>query len=304
MALTFTRHIDALAVVYDCMDELSAFRGAPAALRENEAELMSRADLVFTGGVSLFETKRLLHPNVHAFPSSIDYEHFVQARSLSVEPDDQKDIPRPRLGFAGVIDERMDTALLEGIAAERPDWHIVLVGPVVKLDPAELPHRNNIHYLNARPYTELPAYLAGWDVALLPFARNESTRFISPTKTPEYLAAGRRVVSTSIRDVVRSYGDAGLVRIADSVEEFIRAVEDTIGEFYREPSDWLARIDAFLALSSWDKTWEEMMRLLDGVVEARGERSQAALPPNVVPESPLSAGPVPTRQAASGSEID
>jgi UDP-galactopyranose mutase len=171
------------------------------------------------------------------------------------------------------------------------------------LDPSELPRRSNIHYLNSRPYNDLPAYLAGWDVGLLPFARNESTRYISPTKTPEYLAAGRRVVSTSIRDVVRFYGDAGLVRIADSAEQFIRAVEDTIGEFYRDPSDWLARVDAFLANSSWDQTWEEMMRLLDSVIEVRGEKRQVAHASNVVPRSTLGLQSVPGRSPASGSEV-
>ncbi|HEY9674353.1 MAG TPA: glycosyltransferase family 1 protein, partial [Waterburya sp.] len=201
MARAFTRHLEPMAVVYDCMDELSAFKGASPLLREREAELFSRADLVFTGGQSLYEAKRDQHENVYAFPSSVEVPHFAQARTLTEDPADQANIPHPRLGFYGVIDERMDLELLEGIAEARPDWHLVMIGPVVKIDPASLPRRENIHYLGGKDYKQLPAYLAGWDLAMLPFARNSSTRFISPTKTPEYLAAGKPVVSTSIRDV-------------------------------------------------------------------------------------------------------
>jgi UDP-galactopyranose mutase len=268
MALPFTRHLRPLATVYDCMDELSAFKGAPPALCEREEELFRRADLVFTGGQSLYEAKRERHHAVHAFPSSIDRAHFRQARTLSTEPLDQAAVPHPRLGFFGVIDERLDIELLDGVAAARPDWQFVMIGPVVKIDPATLPRHRNIHYLGSKAYQELPAYLAGWDVALLPFANNESTRFISPTKTPEYLAAGKPVISTSIRDVVRPYGELGLVRIADTVDEFVGAAEALLTE-QRERSDWLARVDAFLARNSWDETWAQMSKLIEEVVSAR-----------------------------------
>ena len=157
-------------------------------------------------------------------PSSVDVEHFAKARRCKDEPADQCAIARPRLGFFGVLDERLDIPLLKGLAEARPDWQFVMIGPVVKIDPADLPRCNNIHYLGPKSYLELPRYIAGWDVALLPFARNDATRFISPTKTPEYLAAGKPVVSTSIRDVVRPYGEMGLVRIADTVQEFVRRV--------------------------------------------------------------------------------
>jgi len=269
MALDCTGHLSPLVTVYDCMDELSAFKGAPAALREREDELFRRADLVFTGGQSLYEAKRDRHPSVHAFPSSIDREHFARARTPIEQPGDQDMLPRPRLGFFGVIDERLDIELLDAVAQARPDWHLVMVGPVVKIDPAILPRRGNIHYLGAKSYAELPAYIAGWDLALLPFARNESTRFISPTKTPEYLAAGRPVVSTSIRDVVRPYGDAGLVRIADTPEEFVRAAEAAMAE--DAGSDWLARVDKYLAGNSWDQTWGQMSRRINEVAAARRE---------------------------------
>jgi glycosyltransferase involved in cell wall biosynthesis len=268
MALAFTRHLKPLATIYDCMDELSAFRGAPPAMVEREAELLRRADVVFTGGLSLYEAKRDQHRNIHPFPSSIDAAHFTQARFIDQEPVDQADIPRPRVGFSGVIDERMDMGLLDRIAALRPDWRLVLIGPVVKIDPVDLPRRPNIHYLGGKDYKDLPAYLAGWDVAMMPFARNESTRFISPTKTPEYLAAGKPVVSTPIRDVVRQYGEMGLVRIADRPEDFIAAVEAALREDVAN-EDWLIRVDELLAKMSWDWTWTRMSELIDSVVGAR-----------------------------------
>ncbi|HET9954038.1 MAG TPA: glycosyltransferase, partial [Polyangiaceae bacterium] len=205
MALPLTQGLTPRIVVYDCMDQLSAFKNAPPALTERERELFSLADVVFTGGQALYESKKHQHRNVHAFPSSVDVAHFAKARVPQTEPADQASIPGPRLGFFGVVDERMDLELLAGVAAAQPDWHLVILGPVVKIDPAELPRAANIHYLGGKDYSQLPSYIAGWDVALLPFARNESTEFISPTKTPEYLAAGKPVVSTTIRDVVRPY---------------------------------------------------------------------------------------------------
>jgi UDP-galactopyranose mutase len=264
MALAFTDHLTPVTVVYDCMDELAAFKGAPAILKHLEAELMDRADLVLTGGQSLYEAKRHQHRNIHPFPSSVDVGHFGRARRISNDPPDQATIPHPRLGFFGVIDERMDIALLDGVAAARPDWQIVMLGPVVKIDPASLPQRPNIHYLGSKSYDELPRYLAGWDVALLPFARNEATRFISPTKTPEYMAAGKPVVSTSIRDVVRPYGQQGLVRIADQVPAFVQACAAALAE---DAATRITQADAFLAHTSWDKTWRRIALLLDHLTQ-------------------------------------
>jgi UDP-galactopyranose mutase len=273
MALSFTSHLKPLAVVYDCMDELSGFRGAHGEMSRREAELLSRADVVFTGGVSLYEAKCKQHPNVHAFPSSIDVAHFAQARLPHPEPDDQAGIPHPRLGFAGVIDERMDMSLIGQVASARPDWHIVMVGPIVKLGASEVAHAENIHYLGPKLYKELPAYLSGWDAALMPFAHNEATRHISPTKTPEYLAAGRRVVSTSIRDVVREYGKQGLVHLADSPDDFVRAVEAIIAAPASE--SWRNKVDAFLEHKSWGHTWSEMMGLLRSAMEAGAQTEMA-----------------------------
>jgi len=265
MALPLAEELPApLARVYDCMDELSAFKNAPKALLTLEAELFDKADLVLTGGQALFEAKRHLHHNIHAFPSSVDVPHFAQARVPQADPADQAAIPHPRLGFFGVIDERMDLALLEGIARLRPAWQLVMLGPVVKIDENDLPRLPNIHYLGGKAYADLPRYIAGWDVALMPFAKNESTRFISPTKTPEYLAAGRPVVSTSIRDVVRPYSVQGLAHIADTPEDFVAACESSMVE---PPERRLRRADAFLSRQSWDRTWSAMEELMQRAVD-------------------------------------
>ena len=267
MALAFSDHLEPQAIVYDCMDELSAFKFAPPKLKQLEKDLLEKADLVFTGGVSLYEAKKEHHHNIHAFPSSIDKEHFAQARNIIAEPDDQRNIPHPRLGFYGVVDERFDLELLDSVSASKPEWQFIILGPVVKIDPATLPQKNNIHYLGSKSYQQLPAYLAGWDIAFIPFARNESTRFISPTKTPEYLAAGKPVISTSIRDVVNPYGTNNLVKIADEPQAFIQAAESILSN--KNYVKWLAQVDLFLHNNSWDRTWMQMMQLLQTAVKQK-----------------------------------
>lgn len=263
MMLGWSEHLRPLATIYDCMDELSAFKNAPQELRMKEAELFGLADLVFTGGRSLYEIKRRQHDSAYCFPSSIDSKHFRRALDVENDPPDQVGIPHPRIGFCGVIDERTDIPLLEDIARKRPDWHFIMLGPVVKIDESELPRCPNIHYLGAKDYGDLPEYIAGWDVAMMPFAMNESTRFISPTKTPEYLAAGRPVVSTPIRDVVRPYGEAGLVKIATTSDEFVAAIEVSLSEDLVEHRRKSAE---FLETMSWDKTYEAMSELIDDVI--------------------------------------
>ena len=266
-------HLRAAAVVYDCMDELSAFRFASPELQANETALLRAADVVFTGGFSLYEAKRALHDNVHAFPSSVDQDHFNRARIQGREPEEQASIPGPRLGYCGVIDERIDLPLLAEAAAARPDWSFVLIGPVAKIADHDLPRAPNIHYLGQRPYGELPEYMAGWDVALMPFALNEATRFISPTKTPEYLAAGCPVVSTPVRDVVRQYADMPGVRIAGDLAGFVAACADAIAAG-KSWVGWQAEVDRRLAGLSWDATQASMASLVDAAVapRARGEQ--------------------------------
>ena len=277
MMLSFSRDLDPDLTVYDAMDELSKFKFAPEHLLDLEQELIDRADIVFTGGSSLYEAKKDRHRNVHCFPSSVDRTHFCKARSRQFEPADQEDLPRPRLGFYGVIDERFDTALLDEAARMRPDWSFVMVGPVVKISEDELPRGPNIHYLGSKTYDQLPAYLSGWDVALMPFAMNESTLFISPTKTPEYLAGGKPVVSTPVRDVVRTYGQLEGVKFASTGPEFVAACEAAL-ELSRNPeSGWLAEADLMLSAVSWNTTQARMAGLVGELLGTRTGANSPAL---------------------------
>ena len=273
MMLPFSRDLDADLVVFDAMDELSKFKFAPTHLLALEQELIDLADIVFTGGSSLYEAKKDRHASVHCFPSSVDRVHFFKARARQFEPADQEDLPRPRLGFYGVIDERFDTALLDAVAEMRPNWTFVMVGPVVKISEDELPKRPNIHYLGGKTYAQLPSYLAGWDVALMPFAMNESTQFISPTKTPEYLAGGKPVVTTPIKDVVRHYGQLEGVKVASTPDEFVAASEEALRLSRNPESGWLAEADIMLSATSWDTTQARMAGL---IAELLGTRSGAA----------------------------
>lgn len=263
MALQFTQDLDPEIIIYDSMDELSAFRFAPPQLLELENELFKKADVVFTGGNSLYQAKKHRHHNIHAMPSSIDKEHFGQARGIQQEPTDQKTIGFPRLGFFGVVDERFDIELLREVSRQRPDWQFVIIGPVVKIDPDDLPRASNIHYLGSKTYAELPLYIANWDIALILFALNESTKFISPTKTPEYLAAGKPVISTAIKDVVHPYGNAGLVQIVDNSDAFILEAEKIFSN--PETDLWLRTVDYFLENDSWDHTFNKMNSLINEV---------------------------------------
>jgi UDP-galactopyranose mutase len=228
MALPLADLFQPTAIVYDCMDELTGFAGAAKELGSFESDLFRRADLVFTGGRSLYQAKRSRNPNVHCFPSSVDLAHYAQARNQDLDHDAQRTLRRPRLGYFGVIDERLDTNVLRALGESHPEWQIAMVGPVVKIDPASLPKLPNIHYFGQRAYQELPKFLAGWDICLLPFALNDATRFISPTKTLEYMAGEKAIVSTPIHDVVDSYSD--IVRIADSPDSFVRACEQALRE--------------------------------------------------------------------------
>ena len=261
MALPFTEQLTPELVIYDCMDELSAFKFAPPQLTILEKDLFKKSDIVFTGGNSIFESKKDHHHNIYSFPSSIDKHHFGAARTNKKDPEDQQHIPHPRFGFFGVVDERFDIEMIAQVAEQRPDWHFVILGPVVKVDPALLPHGDNVHYLGGKKYEELPAYISGWDIATIPFAMNESTRFISPTKTPEYLAAGKPVISTPIRDVVAPYGNNGLVHIVNNAEEFIAAAEKELAK--KRKSAWLQKVDDFLLYNSWDRTWGQMVRNIE-----------------------------------------
>lgn len=262
--------LDALApdfVVYDCMDELSLFRGAPTSLVERERQLLKKADLVFTGGRSIYRAKQQAHANIHCFPSSVDAEHFGKARDSADEAREQSVLPRPRLGFFGVIDERFDIPLIDAVAAAKPEWQFILLGPVVKIDPADLPRRDNLHYLGPKPYAELPSYLSGWDVCLLPFARNDATRFISPTKTLEYMAAERPIVSTPITDVAEPYGE--IVYLADDAPQFVAACERALSASTDERDRRAAKMREVIASTSWESVVAAMESLIAQVAQPR-----------------------------------
>ena len=260
MALLISDNLKPVITVYDCMDELSAFKFAPRALKQLEKELLNKAEVVFCGGHSLYNAKKHQHTNIHAFPSSIDRKHFAAARHIKQDPSDQVSIPGPRFGFYGVLDERFDVDLIRNVADKKPDWQFILIGPIVKIDPAILPRNENIHYLGSKKYSELPAYLSGWDISLVSFAMNESTQFISPTKTPEYLAGGKPVISTPIKDVVEGYGKLGLVHIVKNAEEFINVATQELATADKQA--WLQQVDKCLANNSWEITVNQMRKIM------------------------------------------
>jgi hypothetical protein len=257
-------HLDALQpalVVYDCMDELRNFRFAPPELLLREEQLIARAGLLFTGGRSLHEAKRKRFPQAHLFPSSVDRAHFAEARTQPPEPPDLAGIPHPRIGYYGVIDERIDLDLLAEAARLRPEWQWLMLGPLAKIDPGRLPQAPNLHYLGARSYAELPAYLGHWDAAMMPFALNDATRYISPTKTPEYLAGGCAVASTPVADVVSEWGGSGLVHIGAGPAAFVDAVAAALAQPARS-AVLCERADRRLAGLSWDRTAGAMAALI------------------------------------------
>lgn len=289
MAMPLAQDLRPRAIVYDCMDELSAFLHAPAQLLQREADLFAQADLVFTGGPSLYHLKKDRHPSVHCFPSSVDAAHF-RPNEQRPQPADQAAIPRPRLGYFGVMDERLDWDLLKDVAARRPDWQFILIGPMAKIDAARLPRGENLHYLGPRDYAQLPDYVAGWDVCLLPFARNHATRYISPTKTLEYMAAERPIVSTPITDIAEPYGH--IVHLGDSPADFAAACETALS---LSPAKWAERRERMrrvLRRTSWDDTAAAMERLLDQVVARRTRTVPKARPSTrTTPHVVIGAGP-------------
>jgi UDP-galactopyranose mutase len=267
LSFVFSEHLKPALLVNDCMDELSSFKFAAPELKDWEQKLFTKADIVFTGGMHLYEAKKKFHSNIHGVPSGIDVKHFIQARKFTKDPVDQASIPHPRIGFYGVIDERFNIELLRSVAEQRPDWHLVVIGPTAKIDPASLPTNRNIHFIGMRDYKELPGYLAGWDVAMMPFELNEATKYISPTKTPEFLAAGKPVVSTSIHDVVHPYADKKVVSIADTPGEFVAAIEQYLST--ERSKHWLNEVDSLLETMSWDDIWKRMNDLMNKTINTK-----------------------------------
>jgi UDP-galactopyranose mutase len=295
MALPLAHRLSPKAVIYDCMDELSAFLGAPPELLERERELLKLADVVFTGGPSLYRAKQHRHPNVHCFPSSVDAAHYAKARpGMNHEAEDQRDLPKPRLGYFGVIDERVDYELIRYIATAHPEWQIAMVGPVVKVDPAVLPKLPNIRYFGQRDYADLPSYISGWDVCMLPFARNRSTQFISPTKTLEYMAADRMIVSTGIRDVAEPYGH--VVFLGDRPPDFLAACERALNLKDVERIQRVLAMRDVLGRTSWDTTARRMLALIESAI-----RKTEALEDGVFNPAPAHADPEPAPRVVANT---
>ncbi|HET9693578.1 MAG TPA: glycosyltransferase [Steroidobacteraceae bacterium] len=269
MALPLVANVAARKVVYDCMDELAAFRFAPRQLPQREAALLRRADVVFTGGRSLYRAKRDRHPDVWCFPSGVDARHFASRPDWT---DPWPALDHPRIGYYGVIDERIDYALLDRLACERPDWHWFMVGPVTKVDPATLPRRPNLHWVGQQAFESLPRLAAAWDVCMMPFALNEATRHISPTKTLEYMAVGKPIVSTGIRDVAEPYGH--VVRIADDAARFIEACEDVLAESETRRARRAREMRDLAEDSCWDVTASAMESIVFGPAGPAAETAE------------------------------
>ncbi|HEV7577736.1 MAG TPA: glycosyltransferase [Caldimonas sp.] len=305
MALPLLGELAPRAIVYDCMDELSAFKNAPRQMRQRESALLKCADLVVTGGPRLYEAKRDANANVLCVPSAVDAAHYAARRAtadaaaMARAAELQGRLPAPRLGFFGVIDERLDLDLVAALADADPAWQIVMVGPVVKIDPAALPRRANLHWLGQQPYALLPQLVAAWDVCLMPFALNESTAFISPTKTLEYMAAGKPVVSTPIHDVQAMFGD--IVAIAASTEAFVAACRAALAEPAAQRREREAQMQARVREHSWDVAAETIRRSLAAVLassargEGEGEAESAAAPAGAAP----ALGVTPPRKVAA-----
>lgn len=262
-----------LAIVYDCMDELAQFKDAPLDIRKREQLLLKKAHVVFTGGRKLFEAKSRVHSNVHFFGCGVDTSHFGKARlAETAVAEDIKNLPTPIAGYFGVIDERLDYDLIRHLAKAKPDWTFVMVGPVVKISPALLPHEANIKWMGQREYIELPHYVKAYDVCLMPFALNDATQYINPTKTLEYMAAYKPILSTAVADVVKNF--TPIVQIANSPEEFVGKLETT-----RQLS--AKTLEAGLAMAS-NASWETIVENIRSLV-------------SIAVASPASSG-VPERQ--------
>ena len=257
----FPESISPALTVFDAMDDLASFRYAPPQMRAQEARMLEMADIVFTGGPTLYRQHQHRHPRVFCFPSGVDRVHFASpgrasdaSRSLSL-------MRRPVIGFYGVIDERMNMDLVARIAELRPQWNFALVGPLAKISAEDLPSRSNIRHFGLQAYEALPAILAKFDVAMMPFALNEATRAISPTKTLEFLAGGKPVVSTPVADVVELYSAA--TSIAETAEQFVAAIDDILAWSPEDRASWQQRADALLAAHDWKQIVEEMATVMN-----------------------------------------
>jgi glycosyltransferase involved in cell wall biosynthesis len=260
LALDLAEKLGPRTLVYDVMDDLSAFADGGADMARRQQIALRRADLVLAGGRSLHRAATEVRgpAGAHLFPSGVETAHYASSRALRTERQ------RPAAGYVGVIDERLDLTLLTDLAAKLPEWDIHLVGPVTKIDPSTLPQASNLHYPGMQPYERLPEVMAGLDVALMPFALNDATRSISPTKTLEYLAAGLPVVSTRVPDVVADFSQ--VVRFADDGAAFADACRAVLDDAV---DDRDARVAPLAQRHEWDTIAARIDDLLAATVAAR-----------------------------------
>jgi beta-glucosidase/6-phospho-beta-glucosidase/beta-galactosidase/glycosyltransferase involved in cell wall biosynthesis len=279
--VSFAGKLDESAIVYDCMDQLAQFKFAPPEIATREQLLLNQADVVFTGGRKLFEEKSRFNPNCHFYGCGVEVEHFATARAEETKvPPDLDFVERPILGYFGVVDERLDYDLITKLADANPGWSIVMIGPLAKIDPNALPCRRNLFWLGKRDYAQLPAYTKAFSVCLMPFALNEATEFINPTKALEYMATGRPVVSSAVPDVVSNFGR--IVRVARSHEEFIERCRCACEQPDQE------RIQAGLQLAD-DNRWEMIVAALERHVKDVLDRRMARRPTREATASMLGA---------------
>jgi glycosyltransferase involved in cell wall biosynthesis len=279
-------HHNACATVYDCMDELSQFKFAPPALIEREARLLKAADVVFAGGRKMWQSKSRHNSNAHFYGCGVDVVHFGKARlSSTALPEEVRDLEGPILGYFGVVDERLDYDLIGKLAAARPDWHIVMVGPTAKVDPAEFPQAPNLHWLGGRDYSQLPAYTKAFDVALMPFALNEATEYINPTKALEYMATATPIISTPVPDVVSNF--ATVVKISENSNEFVELCVAQACQI-----DKIA-VERGLKMAN-ENTWDAIVAKLEKHIEEAIVRKMAK-------QKALNTSSVSTRIAASAA---
>ena len=292
-------------LVYDVMDELANFHFAPPELREREARLLSQASVVFTGGASLYDAKKHFNKNTHLFASGVDAAHYASACSEeTTTPEWMDGLPSPRATYIGVIDERLDYELIAHMAAARPEVQFLMCGPIVKVDPNALPKAANLHYPGQQSYADLPRILKGSDVCLMPFAQNEATRYISPTKTLEYMATNRPVVSTPIRDVERFYSD--IVFLADSPQAFAEQLDAALSESTEERARKREIEERILAEHAWDAIADNMHTLIRhqwATTPSARAKQQAAYLRERTPVSPsASSASAASQRAVVGGE--
>ncbi len=253
-------------VIYDVIDDFTAFDWAPQNASRMERYLLSSADIVFTGTYALYKKKKSFCKDATFIPCGVDFSRFQRPEDTNPEPEpeDIQGLPRPIIGYAGTLSERIDTSILSGLAERLPDASIVLIGPVHR-SLGRPPRAHNIHYLGLKRHEELPAYLHRFDVALLPFRLTKAAMAINPVKTLEYLAAGCVVVSTAIPDVERFYAD--VVVIASNPEEFVEKVTFVL---HTHNEERIKRGIEFARRASWQKMVDDMEQIINAH-QCRGE---------------------------------